>query len=450
MLQGKAILEFAREKKINNRIKREIVKRVEHKNTITTWGDDAINEGNFQYLISGSKIMPISQWFSGCYLTDRENDASLKMIAGNSNITAQAGDDAYSGINLRRGSFNSIESGLITGGIRNVWDWDTSHGNGTIASVCLTRAALAKAMLINSGDTAPDASAIEYLGYVSGMQEIAWLCLITVIDYENEVGYKVTYSSGTITVIEYSINTTRFHLLGDYLGSIDSTTHTITQTVTGNIICVSYTGDTLHVISVSGSTLYDYEIDTDDWTCTATSHSYSGVDYVSAYTSPAIMKDVYPIIDGYIYIFGTQKIYKCSLSNDADVTEYDNPLYTVLGINMNNDRNGPCLLLPNGDWYKFPQNSSDSAYNGIYVHNGTFQLARLHSLYTQNYWISVHGNSYGTQVCSQAYSSGGSRTYLSTSALLPYVSTVANLDEAVTKSADLTMKLTYEITQASA
>ena len=30
----------------------------------------------------------------------------------------------------------------------------------------------------------------------------------------------------------------------------------------------------------------------------------------------------------------------------------------------------------------------------------------------------------------------------------PYVSTVNNLDEAVTKSADLTMKLTYEITES--
>ena len=41
-LQGKAILELAREKRINNRIRREVVKRVEHKNDITALVDGII------------------------------------------------------------------------------------------------------------------------------------------------------------------------------------------------------------------------------------------------------------------------------------------------------------------------------------------------------------------------------------------------------------------------
>ena len=78
MLQGKAILELAREKKVNNRIRREVVKRVEQKNDITALVDGIINEGNFFNAISNSKILPVKQWFEGCLLTDIVNDKDIR------------------------------------------------------------------------------------------------------------------------------------------------------------------------------------------------------------------------------------------------------------------------------------------------------------------------------------------------------------------------------------
>jgi hypothetical protein len=52
-------------------------------------------------------------------------------------------------------------------------------------------------------------------------------------------------------------------------------------------------------------------------------------------------------------------------------------------------------------------------------------------------------NEYGTDLAITSY--GQSRVVLET--MFPWVSTVNNLDSAVTKSADLTMKLTYLITE---
>ena len=45
----------------------------------------------------------------------------------------------YSGSNTYRGTLNSLESGVITNGYRNVWDFDTSKCNGqTIKALTLT------------------------------------------------------------------------------------------------------------------------------------------------------------------------------------------------------------------------------------------------------------------------------------------------------------------------
>ena len=45
----------------------------------------------------------------------------------------------YSGSNSMRGTFNSLESGIITGGWRNVWDFDTARcNNKTIKAITLT------------------------------------------------------------------------------------------------------------------------------------------------------------------------------------------------------------------------------------------------------------------------------------------------------------------------
>jgi hypothetical protein len=108
-LQGKARLSLFR--------KGIEVHRVEKKNTITGYVQNAITKGNFNMSIPNSAIMPLSQWFDGCVLISGTNDASLGMIAHNSDVVACAGNTADAGsTDIRRGNANTTETADITGG----------------------------------------------------------------------------------------------------------------------------------------------------------------------------------------------------------------------------------------------------------------------------------------------------------------------------------------------
>ena len=464
-IQGHTILELAREKKVNNRIKREVVKRVEKYNHITYLPNNVMGKGNFHDLVSPFYLMPYMQWFYGCLLTDKVNPNGddvagfCGLIAGDAEVVAQAGRSAYTGTNTKRGSYNSNESGEITGGFRNVFDWSTSQGNGTIASVCLTKDQLAIADYDPSRTIADTDVVNEWLQGSSVIELNAdnTLTSCSIIDYEECIGYNVEYSSGTITVKEYEISTKGIHLLDNRLAARLIDTHTISQTVNNYgfaTATVCYTGSAIHLITWQANTgnLYDYSINTSTWACTATSHTYNGVSLLDQdnYRQMYLSKDVFPIIGNYIYCFTTNgKIMKCNLlgNNDADVTEYTNPLGSI-----SNGQNGPSIILQNGDWYKFGRYKAMGLVDdGIYYHNGVFNKIKYLECNNPSQSrgaISANGNNYGTVIGTGASSLSG-RGYITLNSFFPWVSTVNNLDEAVTKTADLTMKLTYEITETA-
>ena len=460
---GNTILEFAREKKVNNRVKREVVRRVEKHNNITPWISDLLHQGNYCQIIDPSKMLPLSQFVNGCLLTDKANDPTLSMIAGDSEITAQASNDSYSGTYSKRGTFNAIESGLITNGIRNVWDWGTAYGNGPIASVCCTRSEFGKTEL-GAIAAIPDTDAIASF-ILGGAGSYGWydsddntLGRCQIIDYANERGYYVSYSSGTITIEVYRVPTLHLHLTDARFNAELIETHTISQTV-DNWDCrsasISFTGSAIHILTWTRNTgsLKDYAISLSDLdTITVTSHTYSGITFNDSYeawrTRGDVRKDILLIIGNYVWGLSGSKIAKCNLlgNNDADVTVYDNPLGTVSTY-----QNGSFVYLPNGDWYKtnIDSNPSSSPVETIYQHNGNFYRVYAHrwggASDSGGYAMNVTGK--GGVLASYRRADASS---IQLCTFFPYVSTVNNLEEAVTKSADLTMKLTYEITVGGA
>lgn len=459
---GNTILEFAREKKVNNRVKREVVKRVEKHNNITPWISDLLHQGNFYQLIEPTKMLPLSQYVNGCLLTDKANDALLSMIAGDSEVTAQAGNDSYSGTYSKRGTFNQIESGLITNGIRNVWDWGTAYGNGTIASVCCTRAEFGKTEL-GTTSAIPDSDAVAHVR-LGGSGDYGWyssdantLGKCQIIDFANERGYFVKYESGTITIEVYRVPTLHLHLTDARYTAELIETHTISQTVDNvdrRTWTVCFTGSVIHLITFQYNTgnLKDYAISLSDLdTVTVTSHTYSGVTFNyfnrNWRTDNYPRKDCFLIIGNYLWGYSGNKIVKCNLlgNNDADVTAYDNPLGTVSEYN-----NGPAIYLPNGDWYKTPDGSPLNVFETVYQHNGNFYRVKMCGMGNTSdageYALNVTGK--GSVIASMRSNWGTPTSGLNIYTFFPYVSTVNNLEEAVTKSADLTMKLTYEITVA--
>jgi hypothetical protein len=463
-IHGYTILELAREKKINNRIEREVVKRVEKHNVISPYVSNCVKKGNLWSMEQNTAIFPlIDRFFGGCILTDIPNpdgdsvSGFFGMMAGNANITAQCSNDAYNGNNAKRGSYNTTESGAITGGYRHVFDWGTDRGNGTISSVGLCRPQIARADFSAVSTRIPENDAVinDILGdfYDTNTVHIDQAFhQMNIIDYEREKGFSLTYSSGTITVTEYELNTKTIHLIGAAYSIRSTTTHEISQTVNNyeddwSTVTVAYTGSHLHLITINGNTLNDYAINTTDWTCTATTHTFTGVSFTTFRGSYIVMSGQGMLIkNGYLYALSgnqAQKIVKCNLSNDADITEFDNPVYTVAGNPNewgNNGRQGSFMLMPNGDFYITTADANNYT-PCVYCHNDHFYYCRRYMPTMQRMASGV--NEYGTNVAISSYDL--SRVVLET--MFPWVSTVNNLDSAVTKSADLTMKLTYLITE---
>lgn len=444
-----------------------VVKRVEEDNVITGWIGDCLAYGNFLGSISPSKIMPIKQWFGGCLLTSNSNDdtegAVKSYIAGNNTITACAADDAYADTYLPRGSFNSVDSMVITNGYRFVWDWLNSQGNGVISSICLTRPTLAKTEFRTGSALVDNTPANEQLSLTATTMADGTYYLYSIIDYAREVAYRVSYSSDTITVYERKLNTKRLHLLGSNTGYISETTHTISQSVNNysaatRTISYDYDSGVLHLLTfVSGdSTLNDYAINTSNWTCTATTHSYAGVKFSNfqGWDSVAWIANGIMIRNGYFYALSDsyKVIAKCSMTNDADVNiDTANPAYTIYSGSPNHTTNGSFVQLPNGSWYKLPTIWRGETYatTALYCPNGDLSRISICKWVNKDaggdsdFLNCANINEYGTLVTLAG------RNKLNVETCHGFVSTINNLSESVRKDADLFMKLTYEITEVT-
>ncbi|MBR5386441.1 MAG: hypothetical protein IK142_02555 [Clostridiales bacterium] len=324
----------------------------------------------------------------------------------------------------------------------------------------MTREALGATDITEDFST-PDASCMEFISsrYV---RSSSFYNHPFILDYDREKLFIVRYDGTTgaekIIIDEYLINTYRYHLtgkLGDMISLIAS--HEISQAIASfdsDTTSVSYTGDYFYIFRVTngGSTMDEYKIAVADWTCVKTSHSYNGVSLYK-HLGQGLLKDIIPVIDGYAYAYSynNTKIYKLNLANDADIIENNNPLANVT---TDYKYNGPAVLLPNGDFYKFSTYYGDGVTNATYFHDGKFYRV-LGNPVNGNDWgegrPNLHSSSYGTVISTStsddASPNGQGWEIL---AFYPYVSTVNNLETAVTKASDLTMKLTYEIKRAVA
>jgi hypothetical protein len=454
MLHGHARLEFARERKVGKRIRREVVNVIEHDNTITPWTDDVLNDGNFHYQIQPSKLMPISQFFDGCLLTDKVNVASLSMIAGDSEVTAMAGKNSYSGLNEKRGTYNQIESGNITGGIRQVWDWGTAYGNGPIASVCLTRSKLGEVEM-HDDDTAFESTEAYIDEIMNSSYSAPNMVGVNIFSNAGRYAYRVYYEDSKIKIQEYDINNELLIVRGGVFEPVPvGTPHVINEALTdSSTASVSFTETAFHVIETNGGTMKIITIDASDWSSSTATYTFENISFVPARTHNAkeLPKDVHIISGNYVYTYATVgevvKFVKCNLTNVSDVDEYTVP--SVLATMTASEYHGAGVLLPNGDIFKpHVRNNLGTAKASLYFHNGKAYAAysNINDIDSNsgvlNYGLNVIKgglvvNRYGWEY----------RDSIGVLNIHPYVSTVNNLDEAVMKTASLTMKLTYDLTE---
>lgn len=477
--EGRLVLDLSR--------KGKIYKRVEQKNTVTTLVQDTFLDGNFGYLLGRDKAT-VEDWFDGCVLTDKANNASLSMIAHDSEVTAQAGNDTYTGLNYKRGSFIPLDSGTFTDptlGFRKVWKWDNSYGNGKINSVCLAPHETAifdyqfGALPIDGN---PPNKPLGYSGPLNYDTFDTSISHLTVIDYNTGKGYYITLNSARteLYIDEFEVSCSRVRILGDpdhvarKIGSYTIAISPALPAPTGFgdfYITIAYTGDAIHLISFENYTdgvekvrIKDYKILTSDLTAfvnpTPTPLVYSDVwlyPFAST-TDPAgnytFFKDgfIYNDTDRYLWALGREggssgvsKFLRFDLDS-TNINSYDLSFAPPIRSGSDNgyENNFGSILLDNGDFYKFYQygGSLPTKYAYYYHNDKVYAVAPSTRIPNSSVWNRSINGGKGTIITSFF---GSGVQYFQLDNYYPYVSTVANLSEEVNKTADFDMTLQYSV-----
>jgi hypothetical protein len=486
-----------------------VEKVVEKDNTITSFPSWVANEGNFQWCVPQTQLMPFyNNFFGGCLLTNKINEYTLAtgMLDGDSLITAQASNDVYNYTeNLKRGSkladewkrITSPSTNLLTG-YRFGWEWGSSQGNGNIQSICLCPPQFARAELSTTAIPVVDSSISAknpcvmnnlFREYTINDNTSATynpqrnFCLLSVIDYENGVGYRVTYSSGVIKVYEYIVSTLKAHIVQPRF-TCESTTggegdciavHTYSQTLNNyalSRVSVSYNGKlnimTWYNFTESGTYKCRVDcvtIDPANWdnAPVTKTHTYNNIQITETdywHGGNNNMKDVILIIGTDIYTLGyeyvgssaTRKMLKMSYfaENPAQVEAIDLPTcYLNDSVASYYELQSTSVLLPNGDFYKLNHGiiRTDGQLPSLYYHNGVCYavLTRAIGAY-YSAEASSNYTGYGT-IISTSISDALSRACVTVSDIFPSVSSVVNLEEPLLKKPAFSMHLIYEITE---
>lgn len=138
-IEGKARLILKNEKTGKEKI-------IEHKNLVTNavrniFLYDYDRNQNLPDLIPLKKLFGGVLLFEDAFENPTVNDILVPSDSHNK-MTGCAGDEAHATLNPYRGNPNAIASSISANGrvMTQVWEWQTSQGNGKIGSICLTSA----------------------------------------------------------------------------------------------------------------------------------------------------------------------------------------------------------------------------------------------------------------------------------------------------------------------
>lgn len=366
------------------------------------------------------------------------------------NIEAQvgyAGNNAYTGTNAFRGSFNTIESGEIHNGHRFVWDFPTSAANGTIKCVTLTSGVggrcgwggdadsditryVGTAISISSSNGSPDY-------YSAGSLIGQWLTdtftfarvngkTLSLIDVEMPIN-SLKAGSGSIYTNKIKRNykdCPKTDISMEY--TLNSAIPTYFSAEDKLVICTNKGADTFYYLKIDPLTkaiVENKEIIVSGYSFSR-AHSYR----------------IYAELDGYLYIIGnknsTDSLLKVNLSDTSIVEVIAMPAYVFNYLRLfifqgklafstgysTSDRDA-YYLNSNGEWVKL--NCNNFFY---YAENAATFCKDIKSPFMLN---TISPSNSGCTVFS----------YLTNA----YLATIDNLQTPVNKTASQTMKLTYTL-----
>lgn len=399
----------------------------------------------------GSNFQPIYQKLLGGILlfdkTLEENAANYFAPAG-TNLTACGvyGVKNTTGDTLR-GDYNSDESYLDTRAktMKYVYDFPTSKGNGTIASVCLTSANGGYSSYGAETDGSTGQTAAYFLGtggsrdFVSISGEYAFA-----VDYQNDVIYTFTPSTVSSQLQSVTIRKRRAHL------------KTLPVTYSASAAGEVLESKSVQLSSISSSYVWNYDTTANTLYFMANRNYFEVQNgrefYIAAIPIGTMIARTYNITNrtgvslsyntggvygGYLYIGGynNNQNYKINLESDTDYAQ-------LSGVNTTLDFQRCCF------WNHGRIFALCGSLNSWNYRLAAVDPATNKARYTQNYlndskgntkkWVAVTGSNVAFAVMNDG-----------SGFLVPcnYLATINNLSSPVTKTAAQTMKVIYTISE---
>ena len=358
------------------------------------------------------------------------------------------------------GSYNSIESVLGNNSFQFVYDWGTAQGNGTIGSVCLTSQ---RGGLIGMGNPSNGASETKYspTAYQPNVSKIRDVNAIKYKDYLYDFSTNIDFVNKTLTVKKYTLNGVKKASIFD--GRYETLTFTWTGEVgqhnneepavpvtDGNgkiIIPLPYKASTWNRYLPDNTTGYYIEFDTEE------------SDPTQAFTLRSVTNHT-----GYAIWWGGNDNGGFGYDSDNGYfvttersTASDDNYQSVIFMNLSDGTLVKRLLAGGLNYrYKFAMNMDENLWyvgeqNGVvYVYdvvNDTVYPTNAIVDDSSYFRSAQSGVSYTDKdsglVFTRYHMLGNMNCFYNPC----FLATINNLDQAVTKDATQTMKVTYTLTE---
>lgn len=458
---------------------REIVK---HDNLVTTAIDSLLNELPPSVLYGAgynfnSKLLPVIPNLIGgilLYTNALAEQPSMHYAPNDNTVVGYSSNEVNSGEDIKRGSLNLTESGVLEdgSGYRFVFDFANTQGNGTIHALSLTSRL--------GGFGAVGSNMTSFVGNMLTSDESEdWPvkhAAITSIEPDKEVAYAVYLTEeNTVTIDEIECWNRTISLMRTLKPGEVRATHTLTTNSfgvgsnpwyaafcdggDGFIYGFQHSGNTSGNSTGSATILY-IKISKSDWSFTEGSFTIPAQIWALGCQTNRNLNTNFIVQDGQLYLVKYDKsgVLKVNLENPSDVVELDNS-------------DGITVVVPNTNTSNYTTGSGTTSaeffYNGcafncigniLYFANGFIENGRLIQT-AERTTITKAPYGYGNHCCGRpnvqvgpyvvwATSQWGYRetfgtVHLFLSWMTPYLATINNLDTPVTKTADKTMKITY-------
>lgn len=369
---------------------------------------------------------------------------------------AYASNDVNATASVARGSMNLTESKVLDNGYRFVWEFTPSQGNGTIAAVALTSALGGKNVY---GDSVASDTTFLVLKRVTldemEQEEMTNIYSAVEVDFEKNVLYSIRFQDASVIIRKKKLPVFSVGI-NDRLNDM-----TCTQVEEKVLTCStfaflgSYTpygnffdgqdgywyGFANEGNSSGDATMYWIKIKKDDYSFTEGVWTLSNahlqavgsfkVDTFVERTNRGVIRN------GYLYVpaYELTGIYKINVNNSADVTFIEFGFESE-GTALSGSGTGATYIVLVNDliigWdYQIKPDDIvvQTAGSKRLLYAGT-------PLFQYKEFVTAWGGNYGTD-------------YHSTFLVTPYLASINNLDSAVIKNTDKTMKITYELTEVT-